>query len=82
VADAVTASGSGLDPHISWAYADLQIRRVAGARGVTEDLVRQAVRDNEDGPMFGFLGEARVNVLELNLELDRKYPVGASPRGG
>ncbi len=76
-ADAVTASGSGLDPHISVAYADLQIRRVAGARGVTEDVVRQAVRDNQDGPVFGFLGEARVNVVELNLELDRKYPVAS-----
>jgi K+-transporting ATPase ATPase C chain len=74
-ADAVTASGSGLDPHISVAYADLQIARVAKARGVSQDQVRQAVHDNQDGRTLGFLGEARVNVLQLNVELDQKYPV-------
>jgi K+-transporting ATPase c subunit len=74
-ADAVTASGSGLDPHISVAYADLQIARVAKARGLSQDAVRQAVRDNQDGRVLGFLGEARVNVLQLNIELDQKYPV-------
>jgi K+-transporting ATPase c subunit len=74
-ADAVTASGSGLDPHISVAYADLQIARVAKARGISQDAVRQAVRDNQDGRVLGFLGEARVNVLQLNIELDQKYPV-------
>lgn len=74
-ADAVTASGSGLDPHISVVYADMQIPRVAKARGVGEDKVRNAVHDNEDGRTLGFLGEARVNVLALNVELDQKYPV-------
>ena len=69
-ADAVTASASGLDPHISIAYADLQIDRVAAARGISADRVRQVVADNTAGRTLGFLGESRVNVLELNLALD------------
>jgi K+-transporting ATPase ATPase C chain len=73
-ADAVTASGSGLDPHISIAYADLQVKRVANARGVSPDQIQQAVADNTDGRWLGFIGEPTVNVLELNLELDQKYP--------
>ena len=75
-ADAVTASGSGLDPHISIAYADLQVNRVAKARGVTPQLVRQAVADNTDGRLLGFVGEPTVNVLAVNIELDQKYPGG------
>jgi K+-transporting ATPase ATPase C chain len=72
-ADALTASGSGLDPDISIAYADLQVNRVAKARGVSADRVRQAVADNTDGRWLGFFGEPTVNVLHLNLELDQKY---------
>jgi K+-transporting ATPase ATPase C chain len=75
-ADAVTASGSGLDPDISIAYADLQVNRVAHARGVSADLVKQAVADNTDGRGLGFMGEPHVSVLELNIELDAKYPGG------
>jgi potassium-transporting ATPase KdpC subunit len=75
-ADAVTASGSGLDPHISTAYAALQVARVAAARGVGEDQIRQAVADNTEGRWLGFFGEPTVNVLALNIELDQKYPGG------
>ncbi|MGI8329293.1 potassium-transporting ATPase subunit C [Actinomadura scrupuli] len=73
-ADAVTASASGLDPHISPAYALLQAARVARERGVPRDRIVKAIKDNEDGRTLGFLGEPRVDVLKLNIELDGKYP--------
>ncbi|CAN7183150.1 MULTISPECIES: potassium-transporting ATPase subunit KdpC [unclassified Microbacterium] len=71
-ADAVTASGSGLDPHISVAYALLQVPRVAEERGLPEQQVRDLVESRIQGRDLGFLGEERINVAELNLALDEQ----------
>jgi K+-transporting ATPase ATPase C chain len=73
-ADAVTGSGSGLDPHISPASAQAQAARVAKARGISVDQVNQFVARFSEGPDFGLLGEPRVNVLKLNIALDQEFP--------
>ena len=72
-ADAVTASGSGLDPHISVRNAELQAPRVAQARGLTLEKVREFIRKSTDSADLGFLGEPGVNVLRLNLALDELH---------
>jgi len=72
-ADAVTASGSGLDPHISLQNAELQIPRVVKARGMAEERVRELIRQNTNGRDFGVFGEPGVNVLQLNRALDQLH---------
>ena len=78
-ADMVTASGSGLDPHVTLrnALSPYQLDRVAAARGVSADAVAAVVRELSFTPLAGLAGESLVNVLELNLELDRRFPMTA-----
>jgi K+-transporting ATPase ATPase C chain len=79
--DLVTTSGSGLDPHISQAGAEFQVPRVARERGMSEGEVRTIIKKHTEGRQFGVLGEPRVNVLELNLDLDETHPILASRLG-
>lgn len=76
-ADAVTTSASGLDPHISPAYARLQAARVAQARGVDVTAVQQVIDQNTEGALLGFIGQPRVNVLLTNRALDARFPAAA-----
>ena len=74
--DAVTASGSGLDPHISPAYARLQVPRIARVRNANATAIQQLVDEHTQGRALGFMGDPTVNVLELNLDLDKQFPTG------
>ena len=78
--DLVTTSASGLDPDITPAGAEFQVPRVARERGLSEDQVRQVIRQYTQGRQLGFLGEPRINVLEVNLALDQAKPMPATAR--
>lgn len=81
-ADAITTSGSGLDPHVSPAFAELQVPRIAEARGLAEEEVRRVIAENTLGRTLGVLGEPRVNVLAVNLALDEIAPATSAPAAG
>ena len=78
-ADLVTKSASGLDPHISPASAELQVPRIAGTRKIAESKVRELISSHTEQSSLGFLGEPRVNVLLVNLDLDSQAPYAAPP---
>ena len=78
-ADMVTASASGLDPHISPANAQLQVARVAASRGASAGAIRALIERHTESRQFGIFGDPRVNVLQLNLALDREFPLAGRP---